>query len=1035
MAGSAGGPPGASRVATGLTWVVVVVGVIPGSELAQLSGELIGSDGSTRSLFGVLGIWPWSSRDAWAVWESSPYAYLLLRLVLLYVLAVGALVAAGVVLVRRFVAGDRGVGAAVVSGATRVVAVAAVVAGALLVAGAVVVQHAHGGNPVTGPGWAAPWPLADGVAAAATVGWAAGLVGVLAVLRTGPLRCRVGDGVVRLARALYYQRLAFLVVALLAALTVVPLPDIFDQLPDVERAWSDLTRQAWVHLGAALLAMTVVTVELFVVGRLRSRRARQLYVHQRELDDERPSWWWLTAPVMVLAVAVALIAAGRGGDVDWRAWAIFVAVPTVLWGVSWTLRAGPLPVRVTWLVPVPVLPNEESAEYAVQKAELERRADDVRLAGDGLALGVVLVAGLGLVRSFVTPVVLGPAHRATLPWQWLLELALLVLGLSATLLAVPAGARLTAWIARPRQGSLLARLRPDDPHQNVGVVAVAFWCLSAVILLAEAFVPFHVADYLGVVATVALLAAAWAYQLGFLQVWLQRSQPLEVFRAVRLHATPVISTALLVLVVNSLAGGAPGLHAVRAAAPAPGGVSQPELPAALDTWLEHSRTCDLTVTGAAGPVRVHPMLLVAADGGGIRAATWTAHALAALAAAGPCGPSSVFLSSGVSGGSVGLALTRGPDPAGAVSRLADPRALALAAGGLLVGDLLAATAGLRIPALDAPGGARWLDRAGKMEVAWEGEAPVLSTRFSASPQGPAGVLELNTTAAGVSCRALVGQADLSPAQPVAPSTAPQHVVRTDPPCRGLDAPAAATFDLQGVYGRCLPGFTWSTAAMLSARFPYVTPSGRVPACAGAGELQLIDGGYAEGSGVGLLGESAAALMTAVRAVNARIVPGSRAAYLVPIVVYLRNSNGADLAAPPASLTSETVVPVVGRNAQHLQEDTGTWLQRASDALAAPCPAPARADEAADPAAACAAAATAVRQHLTGGIVLVAPATHPGAATPLGWTLSAESRQRLRSALHDEAVCTPVDRQKDPDHLAGYARLCLLLRMLRSAAPG
>jgi hypothetical protein len=1028
MAGMASQPVAPSRVASGLTWVTVAVGVITATELAQLSGDLIGSDGSSRSLSGVLGIWPWSARDAWAVWESSPYAYLLVRLALLYVLAVGAVVAAGVTLVRRLVVGMLGIGVRVVSWATAVVAIASAVAGGLLVVGAVVVQHAHRENPAPGPGWTAPWLIADGVAAAASVAWAAALVGVLAVLRTRALRRRVAEDVAHLARAVYYQRLAFLVVVLLAALTVVPLPNIFDQLPDAERAWSDLTVQAWSHLVAAVLATGVVTVELFVVGRLRSRRAYQLYIARTPLRTQRPSWWWLTASALALVVAGLLLATGRGGDVDWAPWALFVAVPTMLWGLSWMIHKGWWPWPVTWLVPLPAWSGD-----AAQQAEYTRRADDVRVAGDGLALSVVLVSGLGLVRSFLTPVVLGPAHRTAIPTQWLVELALLAVGLVVAFLAVPAGARASAWIARAPKVSMRARLQPNDTDRDLGSVAVAFWCVSALTVTAEALVPFHLADALGVVATVALVTAAWAYQLGFLQVWLQRNQPLEVFRALRLQATPVISTALLVLIANSLTGGASALHTIRTTTGLPSGVSPTALPAALQAWEERSRACELTMTGPAGPVRVHPMLLVAADGGGIRAATWTAHALAALAAAGPCGPSSVFLSSGVSGGSVGLALSRGPDPADAVTQVADPRALTLAAGGLLVSDLLGATAGLRIPALDAPGGPRWLDRAGKMEAAWEGEAPVLATRFSASPQGPAGLLELNSTAAGVNCRALIGQVDLSTQQHAPASASPQHVVRTDPPCHGLDAPAAATFDLQGVYGKCLPSLNWSTASMLSARFPYVTPSGRVPACGDAGELQLIDGGYAESSGVGLLAESAATLTAAIRAINARVLPGTNGAYLVPIVVFLRNSNGADLAAPPTSLTSETLVPVVGRNAQGMQTDTGTWLQRASDGLATPCPTPTNTVDPNDPSAACAAATAAVRSQLPGGVVLVAPATHPGAATPLGWTLSAESQDRLRSALHDEATCTRVDGQKDPNHLAGYARLCLLLHLLQPSS--
>jgi hypothetical protein len=51
-----------------------------------------------------------------------------------------------------------------------------------------------------------------------------------------------------------------------------------------------------------------------------------------------------------------------------------------------------------------------------------------------------------------------------------------------------------------------------------------------------------------------------------------------------------------------------------------------------------------------------PALIVVAEGGGIRAAYWTARAMVKLAED-ACLGQSVLLSSGVSGGSVGLALT------------------------------------------------------------------------------------------------------------------------------------------------------------------------------------------------------------------------------------------------------------------------------------------------------------------------------------------------------------------------------------------
>jgi hypothetical protein len=40
----------------------------------------------------------------------------------------------------------------------------------------------------------------------------------------------------------------------------------------------------------------------------------------------------------------------------------------------------------------------------------------------------------------------------------------------------------------------------------------------------------------------------------------------------------------------------------------------------------------------------------------------------------------------------------------------------------------------------------------------------------------------------------------------------------------------------------------STAAVLSARFPYVTPSGSFPQCDGEGRVSVVDGGYVDNTG-------------------------------------------------------------------------------------------------------------------------------------------------------------------------------------------
>jgi len=1019
-------------VVTGVAAVLAVAGWIAARELDRLTAGVVSPDGSTRTASSLLGPSAWSARDSWQVWHTSPFAALLPRFLALHLVAQAVLLAALTVLVRRWVQAT----SRVALGAWWVAVAAAAVAGGLALVGTALLAAApaHPAGPPDAA-WSPPWIVPAAVAVAASLAWAAGAVVLVTLLRRGPWRDRTAAGLRRAGRALYYQRLGLAVVALLG-LSLVPLPNVFDQLPDVQRAWSDLTARSWTHLSAAAVATLVVAVELFVIGRLRSQRAREHFGRAAVLPLARPSWWWLSGPGAALGMLGVLLVTGHAGDVDAGHLAVVLAVPLVPWGLSWAAYRRWFGLRAGWQVPPPAV-----ADPALARA--------VRRAGDVLAVAVVAVAGLGLVRSYTIPVVLGPARvrpgqgREFIWGQWVLEVALLAGGIAVAVACVPLSARAVRRIdggRLPHRLRALDRLRADD-SRRVGRLAVAVWCLSALTLALEAVIPFHLADLLGVVATLLLVTGAWAFQLGFLQVRLQRHQPLEVFRWLHLRATPVLSIAVVALLVNGLAGGSAALHELRPAPDShPGeslGVSQVPIGDALDAWAARSGACDRTVAGPDGAVTVRPLLLVAADGGGIRAAAWTARTLAALAdpgLAGPCGAASVFLSSGVSGGSVGLAISRGPAPEAAVTRLADPQPLALAIGGMLVNDLVGDAAGLRIPAYDAPGGARWLDRAGRMEVAWEGRAPVLAGRFSADPAGPGGAVELNSTAAGTGCRALLGQVGLddeTPGAPPAPLTRTQAApagLRADPPCRQPDGLPAATFDLQQRYGSCLRPLTWGTAAMLSARFPYVTPSGRVPSCKGDGELQLIDGGYAEGSGVGLLAEAAPALMSAIRAHNAAVRPGS-GAYLVPVVVLLRNGNGADLVAPPSSLTPEGLVPVHGMTAAHgLQTDTGTWLQRASNAYADPCPQEAESST-------CGAAVESVRGWVPGGTVVVAPATEPAVDSPLGWTLSHESETRLATALTAEQTCAGTASGTAPTQTGRYPRLCTLLALLRDTGPG
>jgi hypothetical protein len=258
---------------------------------------------------------------------------------------------------------------------------------------------------------------------------------------------------------------------------------------------------------------------------------------------------------------------------------------------------------------------------------------------------------------------------------------------------------------------------------------------------------------------------------------------------------------------------------------------------------------------------------------------------------------------------------------------------------------------------------------------------------------------MNSTAAGRGCRVFVSQIDLG--------TGPQRTAGTaggtggtgnssTATCQGQTNQPPASLDLQDIYGHCTPDMSWATAAMLSARFATLTPGAKVPpvtrmlppgagtgtpervSCSGWPSLQLIDGGYAEGSGIGTLADIAPALLEVVRDHNATL--DGTEPLVVPVVLYLEDETRSDIVRQPQGLSAELFVPLAGRSAKFVQTSSGTWLQRIAGSIADPCPTVDR-RRCLDP-------DDAVQGKLTGGIIIAAPLTKPSVEAPLGWTLQA-----------------------------------------------
>ncbi len=837
--------------------------------------------------------------------------------------------------------------------------------------------------------------------------------------------------------------------------------DVFEQLPDVQRRWAD---QAWsTHFGWAWLLIAVIAVVLFVLGRVRSTAAWQ----QGRLPSgdaaprptRRPNLLQRHTYLLVWLAGPAIVAVGAltGHVVDITRAVVFVAVPLAVVLASFAVRLTygfailGWPGGLTRLVPDALMRRLGCARL-VPRPQLDD--DTLRLVfvtGDVLALLPAVVGGLGLLRSFTALMALPDGVDADVRSRaWLYAGFGTAFALAAWWLAERLLDRLdrgtTSSNAASRQVCQVLSPGIDRTLPSGVLWPLLLASLGLVYLLVSR--PIWVSTHVGALASAELALLATVLLLGCAGTLAQRWPAPEVLRLpvfpppYRLRSTPILTLFAVGLFVASTAAEDVTIHGVRgivnsATTAAPR--VRPSVQAAFETWLAAGKGCRLSPsttptastssttptapassTTPTGPIAklppgvgIRPMFVVAAEGGGIRAAYWTASALAAVGrlGTGGCAAHSTLLSSGASGGAVGLTVARfSGDPQGDVEQMADGDALAVGAIGLFVRDLVASSTGLSSGPDDdtvtdtgtgtgsatVTDGGYWEgDRASLMERSWQGKgaqrlvdgtvgrSPLAQPFLSDLTPTVTGQLVLNSTGVGRGCRVLVSQLDLS-LPDAAPPTRPgkDATVGLDPkdgfdPAVGLDPSCDGTtgmphsIDLFASYsarsslspalpttGRPTPvaapadtGRTvrnpWclepgavraATAAMLASRFPYVTPSGVVGPCGSWSRQQLVDGGYAENTGLGTLADLAPQWMQAVRRHNDDVLTAAAAAVtagaaasgdlVVPVVIYLDNGSGSDLAPPPVSRQSELLVPPTTMlTAAGKQSDTPALLQR------------------------------------------------------------------------------------------------------------
>ena len=266
--------------------------------------------------------------------------------------------------------------------------------------------------------------------------------------------------------------------------------------------------------------------------------------------------------------------------------------------------------------------------------------------------------------------------------------------------------------------------------------------------------------------------------------------------------------------------------------------TRPSFDAYTDAWL---------ASRCAGFTRC-PVILVSAEGGGIRGAAWSALVLARLTARldalqpdhSPQFARYLFAGSGVSGGSLGLAayVALLAQPAGAPTAALEARTQALLRHDFLA-PTLANTFFVDFTQRWLPGA--WMnDRARALTRAWESAArkqgvdafaqPFAALYASSSAMPPAvPALFLNSTTVNEGKRFIQ--------HPFQPMATPQR------------QPWTAGFDGSSWLDPRVP---LSEAVLNSARFTYVSPAGTLESRAAnppvPARLQLVDGGYFENSG-------------------------------------------------------------------------------------------------------------------------------------------------------------------------------------------
>ena len=584
-----------------------------------------------------------------------------------------------------------------------------------------------------------------------------------------------------------------------------------------------------------------------------------------------------------------------------------------------------------------------------------------------VALAVVpaAVVTIAAVRGAVTLAVVADVGRA-----WLV----LALALLLAVICVGVGLRAHAVATSRAAGAITAAL-------SAVFVLVAGW---------SAIAPLQIATRLGPLAMLIVMQGAAVALVTPLVVLSARPAPRPLAR-LGFRRLPMFTALALVAFIASTIDAGTAYHDVRLVETQGRTVA---LADAFEQWVDGvARDVE---SDAAGGVPTVPLVLVASAGGGIRSAYWTSLVLDCLFAPVPADtcrddeepldPRYLFALSGISGGSIGIAGFRaandGEIPARRIFRSVD-----------VLSPVLAALAFRDGPHALLRWGGSGHDRAAVHEQAFERAAQLAGADFGMSLEDASWaqdrlrfpLLLFNATSVSDGCRVTASVLD------GVPDGAAGRCLEAD--AGTIDRTTAPLLGTHDVYdttcGREEPeddeprDLRLVTAALLSARFPIVSPAGELPGCASPrSEIAVLDGGLIEATGAAALTDLWASLLPLVDAEN--------------------RAEGARFCVEPRLLLIDNAYQTTARHITHHGNVRQlTSMRHASGAAFGSLTPLARQ-----------ASVQAVSRfveystcaHADGAdvpaIAHAYPLLHPGPVPPLGWTLSSTAQESL-----EEQVCT------------------------------